>query len=220
MTDTKYLRTLGKYFNEVKESVFQFQDGLWKDNIQIETNMIPEKKRKSENLIDEENDDSAEEHSYLLTKLAENDDKTASIIKMSRQVYYGRIPHNHRPPISPRIADPIYRNPNSFESMIEIFREIRFKNRNRKWVAIVMDGVPYVLGLKVTPILYAIYFIMVQQHIRLLPGALYAIAVKECLRKAVGSLTAKQNMDKPAQTQTTGWNLTTYCSFLVGDIYL
>ena len=63
-------------------------------------------------------------------------------------------------------------------------------------------------------------FIVVQQHIRLLPGALYAIAVKEFLRKAAGSLTAKQNMDKPAQNQNTGWNLTTYCSFLVGDIYL
>ena len=152
----KHLRTLGKYFNEVKESVFQFQDGVWKDNIQIETNMMPEKKRKADSLTEAENHDTAEEHSYLLTKLAENDNKTATIIKMSRQVYYGRIPHNHRPPISPRIADPIYRNPNSFDSMIEIFREIQFKNKKRKWVAIVMDGVPYVLGLKVIPFLYFI----------------------------------------------------------------
>ena len=68
---------------------------------------------------------------------------------MTRLKYYGRIPHNHRSPIAPNIADPIYRNPNSFESMIEIFREIQWKNKLRKWIAIVMDGVPYVLGIMV-----------------------------------------------------------------------
>ena len=97
-------------------------------------------------MMDEENQ---YQDRLSLEVVGEWKEKGATIMKLSREEYYGRIPHNHRPPIAPLIADPIFRNPNSFDSMIEIFRDILKKNVMRKWVAIVMDGVPYVLGLKV-----------------------------------------------------------------------
>ena len=93
-------------------------------------------------MMDEENQ---YQDRLSLEVVGEWKEKGATIMKLSREEYYGRIPHNHRPPIAPLIADPIFRNLNSFDSMINILK----KNVMRKWVAIVMDGVPYVLGLKV-----------------------------------------------------------------------
>ena len=140
-------RTLTKYLHEVKESVSRSESGIWTDKIEIESKKVPEKKRKQQ--VTEEEDDQDVQERVSMEVIGEWNEKDATIIKLTRQEYYGRIPHSHRPPIAPIIADPILRNPNSFESMIEIFREIQKKNPLRKWVAIVMDGVPYVLGLKV-----------------------------------------------------------------------
>ena len=135
-----------KYLNEVKESISRTESGTWTDKIEIECKKVPLKKRKQTT----EDDNIKEAHETVsVDVVGEWKEKDATIIKISRTEYYGRIPHNHRPPITPSIADPIYRNPNSFDSMIEIFREIQKKNELRKWFAIVMDGVPYVLGLKV-----------------------------------------------------------------------
>ena len=138
---------MSKYLEEVKESVSRTESGRWTDNIEIECKKVPIKKRKQHAT----EDDNAQGVSDTVSVDVVGDckEKDATIIKISRTQYYGRIPHNHRPPIAPVIADPIYRNPNSFDSMIEIFREIQKKNVMRKWFAVVMDGVPYVLGLKV-----------------------------------------------------------------------
>ena len=126
-------------------SVSQNESEKWVDTIEIECQKTPQKKR-TQQMMEEENED---QDRLSVEVIGEWKEKGATIVKLSREEYYGRVPHNHRPPITPLIADPIFRNPNSFESMIEIFREILKKNVMRKWVAIVMDGVPYVLGLKV-----------------------------------------------------------------------
>ena len=141
-------RTLTKHLDEVKKSVFKNESGIWTDKIEIEATKVTEKKRKQKVTEEEDSQEDAQE-SVSVEVVGEWNEKDATIMKLSRQEYYGRIPHNHRPPISPIIADPIFKNPNSFESMIEIFRHIQKKNPTRKWVAVVMDGVPYVLGLKV-----------------------------------------------------------------------
>ena len=69
--------------------------------------------------------------------------------KIKRNEYYGRIPHHHLPPVKPKLLDPIFCNPNSFESITKILREIISKNTCRKWIALYTDGVPYLLIYKV-----------------------------------------------------------------------
>ena len=138
---------MSKYLKEVKESVSCTESGTWTDNIEIECKKVPLKKRKQQTAEDDNTQDAPD--TVSVDVVGDWKEKDATIIKLSRTQYYGRIPHNHRPPIAPVIADPIYRNPNSFDSMIEIFRDIQKKNVLRKWFAVVMDGVPYVLGLKV-----------------------------------------------------------------------
>ena len=143
--ELEFKRTLSKYLNEIKESVSKTGSGVWTDKIETESKKLDNKKRKQQDVEEE----TISQDLVQLEVIGEWTEKDATIIKMSRQEYYGRIPHSHRTPITPIIADPIYRNPNSFESMIEIFREMKKKNPLRKWFAVVMDGVPYVLGLKV-----------------------------------------------------------------------
>ena len=65
---------------------------------------------------------------------------------ISRDSYYGRVPHHHMPPVKIIMKDPIYVNPNSFESIIHIFRKMLEKNKCRKWIIIYSDGVPFLLG--------------------------------------------------------------------------
>ena len=64
----------------------------------------------------------------------------------SRDSYYGRIPDHHMPPVKVIMKDPIYVNPNSFESISHIFRTMLEKNKCRKWIIIYSDGVPFLLG--------------------------------------------------------------------------
>ena len=64
----------------------------------------------------------------------------------SRDHYYGRVPQHHLPPVKIVMKDPIFENPNSFESLIEIFRSIQEKNKCREWIIIYSDGVPFLLG--------------------------------------------------------------------------
>ena len=66
----------------------------------------------------------------------------------SRDHYYGRVPQHHFPPVKIVMKDPIFENPNSFESIIQIFRAIQEKNKCREWIIIYSDGVPFLLGEK------------------------------------------------------------------------
>ena len=65
---------------------------------------------------------------------------------VTRDEYYGRVPEMHFPPVKVIMKDPIYQNPNSFESLIDIFRTIVAKNTKRDWIIIYSDGVPFLLG--------------------------------------------------------------------------
>ena len=65
---------------------------------------------------------------------------------VTRDEYYGRVPEMHFPPVKVIMKDPIYQNPNSFESLIDIFRTIVAKNKKREWIIIYSDGVPFLLG--------------------------------------------------------------------------
>ena len=79
----------------------------------------------------------------------ENDVTIVNIQKVTREEVYGRVKDFHKEPIKPVIADPIFKNPNSFESLMEIFRIIIQKNTKRKWLVLISDGVPFILGWKV-----------------------------------------------------------------------
>ena len=111
-----FSRTLLKYLQEVKDSVSQNESEKWVDPIEIECQKTPQKKR-TQQMMDEENQ---YQDRLSLEVVGEWKEKGATIMKLSREEYYGRIPHNHRPPIAPLIADHIFRNSNSFDSMIGI----------------------------------------------------------------------------------------------------
>ena len=87
-----------------------------------------------------------------LENVATSDKTEETVTKpetLSREQYYGRIPENHLMPVKVLMKDPIYLNPNSFENIIKIFRTMLGKNKNRKWIIIYSDGVPFLLGEKV-----------------------------------------------------------------------
>ena len=81
----------------------------------------------------------------------QNSDETVKLEEtvksdISRESYYGRVPNHHLPPVKVIMKDPIYVNPNSFESIAKIFRTMLEKNKCRKWIIIYSDGVPFLLG--------------------------------------------------------------------------
>ena len=55
----------------------------------------------------------------------------------------------HLEPAVTKLLDPVLLNPNSFENLIKIFREILKRYSDREWIPLVTDGVPHVLGMKV-----------------------------------------------------------------------
>ena len=110
---------LNKYLEEVKKSVKKdLNSGKWLDSVDYSL----------QNSID-----------------TVKPDETLSV-GISRDTYYGRVPHHHMPPVKFVMKDPIYVNPNSFESIIHIFRKMLEKNTCRKWIIIYSDGVPFLLG--------------------------------------------------------------------------
>ena len=110
---------LSKYLSEAKDSVSQdIKSGQWKDSVD-----------------------------YLVDKTGNGDKlEPSNSNKVSRDEYYGRVPEHHLPPVKVLMKDPIFENPNSFESIIEIFRTIIKKNKHREWIIIYSDGVPFLLG--------------------------------------------------------------------------
>ena len=101
--ELEFKRTLSKYLNEIKESVSKTGSGVWTDKIETESKKLDNKKRKQQDVEEE----TIGQDLIQLEVIGEWTEKDATIIKMSRQEYYGRIPHSHRTPITPIIADPI-----------------------------------------------------------------------------------------------------------------
>ena len=96
--------------------------------------------------------DGTQDIQYRFEEVADSAVNDVVIIKeekVTREEIYGRVPEFHKAPLKPVIADPIFKNPCSFESLIEIFRVVVEKNKKRKWLVLISDGVPFVLGWKV-----------------------------------------------------------------------
>ena len=96
--------------------------------------------------------DATQDIQYRFEEVADSAVNDVVIIKeekVTREEIYGRVPEFHKAPLKPVIADPIFKNPCSFESLIEIFRVVVEKNKKRKWLVLISDGVPFVLGWKV-----------------------------------------------------------------------
>lgn len=75
------------------------------------------------------------------------------------------VPSNHPPsPIKVQTCDPVFVNPNSFESMKEVLRRVgnaacvsRYcpdSTNARKWLSVTMDGAPYLVSRKVIDSVY------------------------------------------------------------------
>ena len=140
----EFQRSLNNYLDKAKKALYQDAAGVWKDDIATSKSKSGEssKKRKHEEIEDE----------YRFVEVEDSEERDVTVIKqqkVTREQVYGRVKEFHKAPIKPVIADPIFKNPNSFESLIEIFRIIVEKNIKRKWLVLISDGVPFVLGWKV-----------------------------------------------------------------------
>ena len=114
-------------FQRFQKALYQDAAGVWKDDIATSKSKSGEssKKRKHEEIEDE----------YRFVEVEDSEERDVTVIKqqkVTREQVYGRVKEFHKVPIKPVIADPIFKNPNSFESLIEIFRIIVEKNIKRK----------------------------------------------------------------------------------------
>ena len=116
------------YLDKAKKSLYQDAAGVWLDEIgssMANTSETTNNKRKL---------DGTQDIQYRFEEVADSAVNDVVIIKeekVTREEIYGRVPEFHKAPLKPVIADPIFKNPCSFESLIEIFRVVVEKNKKR-----------------------------------------------------------------------------------------